>query len=216
MIKTQEETYKSSLFIKMNESIKNQTKSKGCNTCDSVYHYWFETFILFLTIYDGIMIPYELAVQHVEIVSQGRRYILFIDTTVDLFFTIDLVHNFFKPYVNQSGITVYRVKKIAKKYLSSWFIFDLISVIPFYHLAHLGQTDDTKDIAYYQFISALRLLRLFRLRRLLNLMHLYGELKNLIRVVMTSIFMFMVVHWNGCFFYKLINIERDIYMKEGN
>lgn len=55
---------------------------------------------------------------------------LFIKTLVDIIFIIEIILNFFTSYVNENENVVCTFKKIAKRYISTWFIFDLLTAIP--------------------------------------------------------------------------------------
>ena len=56
---------------------------------------------------------------------------IIVDACVDFFFLLDMIQNFFYAYYDSDGNIVTDRKKIALKYLYSWFILDLVAILPF-------------------------------------------------------------------------------------
>jgi hypothetical protein len=55
-----------------------------------------------------------------------------IDITMDIFFIIDIIITFFTDYLDtKTSQKVTSLKLIAKNYVTSSFIFDLVAAIPF-------------------------------------------------------------------------------------
>lgn len=50
---------------------------------------------------------------------------------IDGFFFIDIIVNFNSAFTNESYEIVDDRKKIAKSYLTSWFLVDFLSIVPF-------------------------------------------------------------------------------------
>ena len=102
--------------------------------------------------YASLITPYRIA--FFDKATIGWMIIGYI---IDLLFTADLILNFFFAYYDKNGELVYNRKKIAYRYLLSWFIIDFIAIIPF-------------DIFFNNNYNSLsRLLRLPKLYRLLKL-----------------------------------------------
>lgn len=53
------------------------------------------------------------------------------ESTVDVFFFVDVVINFYTTYVNKKGEIVRDLRKIRIHYLKTWFILDMVSCFPF-------------------------------------------------------------------------------------
>ena len=105
---------------------------------------------------------------------------------VNLIFICDMVINFVLPYkesAKQGGGTVKDHKKIAKRYLTSWFPIDLISILPFDSVevfaklttgnSPFGDNADTLKI-----IKMIRLLRLLKLARILRASRIFSRWEN--------------------------------------
>lgn len=50
--------------------------------------------------------------------------------TIDSLFCLDVILNFFTAFEDENGELVVSKEKIAKYYLKSWFLVDLVSSIP--------------------------------------------------------------------------------------
>ena len=105
-----------------------------------------------MLIYATTVTPYRVA-----FVDNETTTWIIIDSIVDFFFFCDLVLNFFFAYYDEDEELIFDRIKIAKRYLKTWFIIDLIAIIPF-------------NFIYERDYSSLsRLARLPRLYRLLKI-----------------------------------------------
>ena len=61
-----------------------------------------------------------------------KRYltIIVVDLCVDIFFLFDIIVNFRTTYIGKNDALVTDPKKIAIRYLSTYFIVDLVAAIP--------------------------------------------------------------------------------------
>lgn len=81
------------------------------------------------------------------------------DNVVNAFFFIDIIITFFVAYIDKANyVLVDDPRMIAWRYVSTWFIFDLISTIPS-ELARNAMPDPLAQYGYFN------ILRLWRLRR---------------------------------------------------
>ncbi|KAM0829483.1 hypothetical protein ACQ4PT_066829 [Festuca glaucescens] len=124
---------------------------------DPRYKVW-ETFLILLVVYSAWICPLEFAF---------TRYLprapFVVDDIVNGFFAVDIVLTFFVPYVDKkSYLVVDDPKKIALRYLSTWFIFDVCSTVPFHSINHLFN----KHGLGFRFLNVLRLWRLRRVSSL--------------------------------------------------
>ena len=93
----------------------------------------FEFITCVMVIYDCVMTPLNLAFGNENIFNPTVKISLDIVTyIINFVYAIDIVIGFRKAYLNnKDGREVRDPKLIAKKYLKSHFIIDLISGIPF-------------------------------------------------------------------------------------
>ena len=87
--------------------------------------------IAVLLIYTATYMPYKTCFVDESTVTEE-----IIDWLVDGLFMFDILVNFFSAYENDDETIEARPKYIARHYLSHWFTFDLISVIPFQLIEH--------------------------------------------------------------------------------
>lgn len=164
---------------------------------DSTYRCW-ETFMVLLVAYSAWVYPFEVAFLNSS-AGTSSKPLCIADNIVDLFFGIDIILTFFVAYIDpRTQLLVLDSKKIAIRYLSTWFLMDLASTLPFEALGKhkLG-------LSY----SLLGLLRFWRLRRAKQL---FTRLEKDIRFSyfwvrctrLLSVTLFSV-HCAGCLYYLL-------------
>jgi hypothetical protein len=85
-----------------------------------------------------------------------------IDNVIDYFFMVDIVFNFFVGYYSErKEIWITSWRKIAKRYVKSWFALDLISVLP------LDLVFERADTLVFLRLSKLpKLYRIFKIAKL--------------------------------------------------
>ncbi|TPX69675.1 hypothetical protein SpCBS45565_g02243 [Spizellomyces sp. 'palustris'] len=157
---------------------------------------------LILLIFTASVTPFETAF----IASDNSINIMFlINRLVDLVFFIDMFVQIRTPYRDsQTGRLVRDGKSILLRYMKSWFLIDLVSVIPF-ELLNMGQGGGKKNL------SQLRLLRFLRLARLLKLLRVLRASRKLkqwqvyinlryatLKILQYCIIIMFVIHWLAC------------------
>ncbi|XP_062218733.1 potassium channel KAT1-like isoform X2 [Phragmites australis] len=164
---------------------------------DPRYRYW-ELFLIVLVIYSAWICPFELA-----FLRDLPSKLLLAENIVNSFFAIDIVLTFFVAYVDsKTHLLVDDRKRIAVRYLSTWFIFDVCSTAPFQPISLLF-TRKGNDLAF----KILNMLRLWRLHRVSSL---FARLEKDIRFnyfwtrcsKLISVTLF-AVHCAGCFNYMI-------------
>ncbi|KAK1279713.1 Potassium channel KAT1 [Acorus gramineus] len=170
---------------------------------DHRYRAW-EMFLIFLVLYSAWICPFEFAFS---------RYLpdelFIIDNIVNGFFAIDIVITFFVAYRDRkSYCLIDDPRRIATRYISTWFIFDVCSTAPFQTVSLLF----TKHESGLSF-KVLNMLRLWRLRRVSSL---FARLEKDIRfnyfwtrcIKLISVTLF-AVHCAGCFNYLIADRYPD-------
>ncbi|KAL0548905.1 hypothetical protein IC582_013382 [Cucumis melo] len=161
---------------------------------------WWQSFMVVLVAYSVWVYPLEVAFLD----AIPRRKLLIVDSIVDIFFAIDIVFTFFVAYIDhRTQLLVRDSKKIAIRYLSTWFLMDLASTIPFDTLAYLSTGKYDLCLPF----ALLGLLRFWRLRRVKQF---FTRLEKDIRFSyfwvrcarLLSVTLFYV-HCAGCVYYLL-------------
>ncbi|KFK28793.1 hypothetical protein AALP_AA7G048900 [Arabis alpina] len=174
---------------------------------DSRYRCW-ESFMVLLVAYSAWVYPFEVAFLN----SSPKRNLCIADNIVDLFFTVDIVLTFFVAYIDQrTQLLVREPKQIAVRYLSTWFLMDVASTIPFDAIGYLVTGTSKLKLT----CSLLGLLRFWRLRRVKNLFtRLEKDIRysyfwvRCLRLLCVTLFL---VHCAGCIYYLLA----DRYPNQG-
>uniref|UniRef100_A0A5B6YZR5 Potassium channel n=1 Tax=Davidia involucrata TaxID=16924 RepID=A0A5B6YZR5_DAVIN len=179
----------------------NQIQSKGriISPMDSRYRYW-ETLMVLLVGYTLWVYPFEVAFLN----SSPERQLFIADNIINLFFAVDIVLTFFTAYIDpRTQLLVRDSRKIAMRYLSTWFLIDMASTIPFEALAFLFTGRHHVGLSY----SILGLLRFWRLRRVKQFFtRLEKDIRfnyfwvRCTRLLFVTLFL---VHCAGCIYYLL-------------
>ncbi|XP_027113168.2 potassium channel AKT2/3 [Coffea arabica] len=187
----------------------NQTRFKGrvIFPMDSRYRCW-ESLMVLLVAYSAWVCPFEIAF----LSSHPKKLLYVADNIVDFFFAVDIVLTFFVAYIDpRTQLLVLDSKKIAKRYLSTWFLMDVASTIPFEMIGFLFTGKHQSGLSY----SVLGMLRFWRIRRVKKF---FKRLEKDIRfnyfwvrcAWLLSVTLFLV-HCAGCLYYLLA----DRYPHEG-
>ncbi|KAI9103071.1 hypothetical protein DFS34DRAFT_351170 [Phlyctochytrium arcticum] len=157
---------------------------------------------LVLLMFTASVTPFETAF----LPSDNSIGILFlINRVVDIIFFIDMFVQIRTPYRDpQTGRLVRDGKAILVRYLKSWFLIDLVSVIPF-EMTSMGSGGGKQNL------SQLRLLRFLRLARLLKLLRVLRASRKLkqwrvyvnfryatMKILQFAIIILFLVHWLAC------------------
>jgi hypothetical protein len=129
-----------------------------------------DMYIGMLLLYVAAWVPYR-----VTFLGELDDILQITEHLVDISFGIDIILNFFTGYYiiggEDDGHLVYDQKKIALKYMRSYFIIDLVATLPFDVMVGGGDSDSgvnrsAKLINLGKIMKLLRGLKLLRLRRL--------------------------------------------------
>ncbi|XP_039120071.1 potassium channel KAT3-like [Dioscorea cayenensis subsp. rotundata] len=167
------------------------------------YRAW-EMFLIVLVVYSAWVCPFEFA-----FLRYLPNTLFLVDNIVNAFFAIDIVLTFFVAYLDhKSYLLIDNPKKIATRYLSTGFIFDLCSTAPFQPISLLFTKHGT-ELGF----KVLNMLRLWRLRRVSKL---FARLEKDIRfnyfwvrctkLITVTLF---AVHCAGCFNYMIADRYPD-------
>ena len=152
-----------------------------------------------------------------------------INRFVDIVFFIDIFINMRLPYRDRrTGVLVLDSKAIIKRYLKSWFLVDLISVIPFEFITlSVGRGSDLEQLQLLRIIRLfrlLKLLRVFRASRKLHQVKLASGLRYAtVELLKIAVILLFATHWIACG-YRLVtdhspaeqNGWRDSFLAEYN
>ena len=178
---------------------------------DNPYKKIWDLLIAILILYSAIITPYEIAF------SDNNKSSWF-EILIDIFLAIDIVLTFFSAYTDEEENLVKNHKKIIKKYLKSWFIIDIISVLPLNNLfkngKYSGLTKISKLPKLYRLIKLTKLLRMTKMssKGNLNRVTKFFMEKLKINANVERLFFFVLTfllmnHLCACFWYFMAKIE---------
>ena len=141
---------------------------------DSRFKIFWNLVTIVLLIYTAIFVPYSVAFSESEEKSMAQTVI---DYVIDILFTIDIFINFLSGYEDiAEGKVVTDLKLIARTYVCSWFIPDVMACIPFGLFTPKGGSAATANSS--KLIRLSRLPRLYRLIRIIRMLKMIKILKN--------------------------------------
>ena len=147
-----------------------------------------------------------------------------VDVIIDAAFFVDIVVNFLSTYLNSLGHHVTNPRKIFTKYLTSWFLFDLVACFPLDLIEYyaVGDTEE-KPVKYNSLMRLLRLPRLYKILRIIRLMKAFKIGKDnsflerlqdflslnsrIIKLTTFTFSMFFVVHIIACFWHFVARLD---------
>ena len=106
-------------------SIPNSKKNKYLIHSNTKLKIWWDIYITAILLILVFVVPTRLAFVDTEPIGWVIVYAL-----IDLSFLVDIILTFFTTYTDADGNEIGESKKIARQYLTGWFIFDTISIIP--------------------------------------------------------------------------------------
>ena len=113
--------------------------------------------ILLGSLYTILTAPYQMAFSDTEMNS-----LTIVEIVIDSLFTLDIIISFFTGYYDDKSSVEPNIRKIALRYLKSWFLFDLIACFPV-------QLIIENSVNYNSLIRVTRFKRLLRLARIAKL-----------------------------------------------
>jgi hypothetical protein len=154
--------------------------------------------VIILLIFTAYVTPYEVA-----FLSTRVNFMFFLNRFIDICFFLDMCKNFVTAYFDsEEQYWVGDTRRIAKRYLKSWFTVDLVSILPFDSVGMALQSTEMQEAQGIRLVRVLRLLKLMRLLRSLRILSRWQDQLGLTYVFRTF-FKFVVLlltmtHWMAC------------------
>ncbi|CAI0416764.1 unnamed protein product, partial [Linum tenue] len=155
-----------------------------------------EAFLVFLVYYTAWVSPFEFG-----FLVRPSGLLTITDNIVNAIFFVDIVLTFFVAYLDKTSYLIIDSKKeIATRYVTTWFLLDLISTIP----SEFVRVILPNNLQSYGYVSMLRLWRLRRVSRFFarlekdkNYSYFWTRCAKLVSVTL------FVIHMAACIFYRL-------------
>lgn len=171
---------------------------------DRIVRRW-DLFMSIIILYSLIQVPFVLA-----FLPDPTTPTTVMETVIDVLFFLDMIFRFRIAYHDRErDVWETRPKKIAKHYLKSEFILDLLSTFPFDKIALVAtsQTSDAlrsfKLIRTVRLVRLLKLIRMARVRQFLNSasQHMLSIPPAVMQLITLCLQVTFIAHLLGCFFY---------------
>ena len=133
---------------------------------NSSFKLFWNIVIMIMLAYTSIFVPYQIAFQDDE-----GAFLAGLSILIDVLFFVDIIVNFFSSYETTGGREETSLKKIARNYIGSWFLVDLLATFPTQIL------EKEEDASNSDVNKLARLARLPRLYRLLRIMRIFKIIK---------------------------------------
>lgn len=167
------------------------------------------TVILFFLMLSLVITPFDSAFGKMD---DELTVTFVIGQIIDLVFTVDTVLQFFTMYQDPvENVWIYDRWRIIKNYLFGFFLFDLLSIIPFEAIAVLVMKSGYTTKAQRDWVVHLRVLQILRLARFLKILRL-TRMKRLLAsqensiglsfslqiMIKAGLSIFITLHWFAC------------------
>jgi hypothetical protein len=120
----------------------------------------------FLILWVAFVVPYRLGF---DVVVELTSPAFVIDCLIDTFFLVDVQLQFRTAYLLPTGFLEVRWHVIAKKYMRSWFLVDLVASLPLTYISmiyHLSNTEaaggPADNLSYAKTFRMIRLAKMLR------------------------------------------------------
>ncbi|GAB9468655.1 hypothetical protein Gpo141_00005967 [Globisporangium polare] len=155
---------------------------------------WWILLLQLNLLYNWLLIPLQLSF---ELLDQSSWYTVLINTVADLVLWADLYVSFNLTYVQDSE-KIWDTTKSARRYMKSWFILDLISLLPYKLLFTSGHHATTRIP---------RLLRALRMNAHFREVDERIQLKSKQRLFLFGVLLTMMYHIIACLYFSITYLE---------
>jgi CRP-like cAMP-binding protein len=176
----------------------------------------FDLLVALFIVWSVIILPYRIAFDDIPTWEANPEAYVF-EWCVDFIFLIDIFSSFRTTYVARGDqICIVSTKKIARNYLESWFVVDVMSTLPLDLIIEGIVTatspagaDGEQNLEILKLIRIVRLVRLIKLARLFKLGKLADSISEfidspyLLQLVTLLLMTVFVSHLLGCFWFLI-------------
>ena len=170
---------------------------------DSTFRVLWDTFVTLLLMWTAIVVPLRIAFW-----TDASDGVIAWEYVIDFFFLVDIGICFISAFVDYEGRVITDRSRIARHYLRTWFLLDLIATIPFslfyedgdevHRMTRLARLP--RIIRLSQLSSVLLVLQTGRFSKYFQNvdLHIHSAVKRLFRFFT---WMLLIVHVAGCIWY---------------
>ncbi|CDW86569.1 voltage-gated ion channel superfamily [Stylonychia lemnae] len=165
-----------------------------------------DLFIITLSLYNSILVPYNFAFP--DVLSENDFFLAF-EYIIDICFAFDILVNFRSVYYDSKNeIYITNGKLIALNYLlKGRFVIDLLASLPIEEIFQLLSSSVQFSKSNLKLISLFKLVRLLRLGRIITFLKMNQNFKQAMKIIQLFAMLIMVLHWIACFWYYIISLN---------
>lgn len=172
---------------------------------NSAFQKRWNIFILFIIVYNAIVIPLQLGFN-----KHFGPSIIALDYLVDAFFIADIYFAFYRGYFHE-GLIVKDLGQIKKNYLKNWFLIDVVASMPLDIIALFIGIQYFGGITMIPILRAPRLLRVLRILRYFKIWEKDVSINpSIIRIFKLLLSVVISAHWIACSSFYVANEEAKI------
>mmetsp|Transcript_64725 Transcript_64725/g.204358 ORF Transcript_64725/g.204358 Transcript_64725/m.204358 type:complete len:1065 (-) Transcript_64725:60-3254(-) len=155
----------------------------------------------------SLLTPFEIS-----FIETGTYSAFFyINRFIDIFFLVDMIFNFFLPFIDKEQKWVVSWHEISRRYLKTWFPIDLVSVFPF-ELIYVAGGTGVANLHVLRLVRCLRLLKMLRVLRAERLWRRWEATFSMdyatIAMMKFIVIMIFLTHIMGCGFHLVQVLEK--------
>jgi potassium voltage-gated channel Eag-related subfamily H protein 7 len=171
---------------------------------------WDAAYVVFL-LFTALVTPYEVALLD-QVYWDG---LFVVNRIVDLFFLCDMAVQFCSAFRDDNKKSDARLvvhhPTIVRRYLTTWFVWDLVSLIPYTLIGDLSGAPALGNLGALRFIRLLRLITLVRVVKASGMMRRYERKASLshaqITLVKFGAAIVIMGHWMACLWCMVAALE---------
>eukprot|EP00931_Biecheleriopsis_adriatica_P024060 TRINITY_DN15082_c0_g2_i2.p1 TRINITY_DN15082_c0_g2~~TRINITY_DN15082_c0_g2_i2.p1 ORF type:complete len:931 (+),score=181.71 TRINITY_DN15082_c0_g2_i2:33-2795(+) len=164
-----------------------------------------------LLCYDIFMVPFSVAFEPPTTVWTATMLWI-----IRIFWTMDLFICFFTGYIDEQGVTVLNMYKVARRYASSQFPLDLLIVV-FDWLDVIIGVRATGILKSWRLVRVMRLVRLRKATRILDQISEYMDEERVVVVIRTCknlLALMILLHFFACLWWFIGELDTDSWNVE--
>jgi len=165
-------------------------------SCSS-YKYWDLSLILALCVVVTIT-PYEVGFLDTEL-----NWLFFLNRIIDLVFVVDMILQFFTAFQRPNSIWCYSIPEIRTRYLTSWFLPDLVTSLPYDAMPLLFPKNPSTSM--FLVLRTLRVLKLGKMYRVLRVSRIFSRIETSMSIDYSTLQLIgyfvsslLTMHWAAC------------------
>ena len=180
---------------------------------EAKYMQYWDLCTMLALVYTATVTPFEVAFLGDETPAEWSEALVYglfwTNSMVNLVFFLDMCMAFFTSYRTggrSGGNWVKSLAKIRVHYIKTWFIIDILSIIPFDEI-QMSSGGGSSDMSKLKIIKCIRLLRLLKLVRVLKASRIYKRWEARISLpyayiglIQFTILLMIMGHWFACAF----------------